>query len=193
VHDVRRAGLAAGERAVVVGGGPVGLLIVRLAVVHGAEVVVVEPNPHRRAVADRLGVPTLDPAQTDVPAYVADWTRGAGAAVAFEVSGAPAGVRTATDVLGVRGRLVVVAIHPEPVPVDLNRVFLRELTVLGTRVYTRPDFEYAVELVGRGEIPAGELISSVVPLARVAEAFDALESGGPVVKVLVDCRDGDAR
>ncbi len=188
VHDIRRSSLRAGQQAVVVGGGPIGLLIGRVAVAQGADVILVEPDAHRRAVAERIGLTTVDPAQVDVPAHVDAWTAGAGVPVAFEVSGVPAGVRTASDVLGVRGQLVVVAIHPEPVPVDLNRVFLRELEIVGTRVYDRSDFEYAVDLVSRGDIPAAELISTVVPLSSVAAAFDALESGGGVVKVLIDCQ-----
>lgn len=188
VHDVRRSELRAGEQAVVVGGGPIGLLVARVAQAQGAEVVVLELDPHRRGVAERLGLTVIDPAQTDVAAYVQDWTSGAGVPVAFEVSGAPAGVRTATDVLGVRGRLVVVAIHSEPRLVDLNRLFLRELTILGTRVYTREDFETAVRLVAGGEVPTKELISRVVPLSGATEAFDALESGGGVMKVLIDCQ-----
>jgi (R,R)-butanediol dehydrogenase / meso-butanediol dehydrogenase / diacetyl reductase len=188
VHDVRRSALQAGERTVVVGGGPIGLLVGRVATAHGADVVLVEPDAHRRAVARRIGLNTLDPGEVDVVAHVESWTAGAGVPVAFEVSGVPAGVRTATDVLGVRGRLVVVAIHPDPVPLDLNRVFLRELELVGARVYDRDDFTAAVDLLSRGEVPAAELISAVVPLTQVAEAFDALESGGGVVKVLVDCQ-----
>ncbi|HZC25988.1 MAG TPA: alcohol dehydrogenase catalytic domain-containing protein [Actinopolymorphaceae bacterium] len=190
VHDVRRSGLTPDERAVIVGGGPIGLLIGRVATSQGSDVVLVEPDPHRRGVAEQLGLTTLDPTGIDVESYVDDWTAGDGVPVAFEVSGAAAGVRTAERVLGVRGRLVVVAIHPEPVPVDLNRVFLRELSVVGTRVYTRASFEYAVELLSRGEIPVPALISSVVPLSDVVAAFDALASGGGVVKVLLDCQAG---
>ncbi|REF36258.1 zinc-dependent alcohol dehydrogenase [Thermasporomyces composti] len=188
VHDVRRAEVRAGEHVVVVGAGPIGLLIAVVAAAEGAEIVVVEPDPYRRGVAERLGLAAVDPTSTDVPAYVAERTAGAGAAVAFEVSGSPAGMRIATDVLGVRGRLVVVAIHPDPVPVDLNQVFLRELTVLGARVYARADVERAIELVHRGVVPARELVSRIVPLSAVAEAFDALESADGVVKVLLDCQ-----
>ncbi len=189
VHDVRRSGLAPGEKAVVVGGGPIGVLIARVAQAQGSEVVLLELDPHRQATAERLGLTVVDPSRTDVGAYVSDWTSGAGAPVSFEVSGAPAGVRTATDVLGVRGVMVVVAIHSEPRLVDLNQVFLRELSVLGTRVYTRDDFEYAVQLVADRQVPAKELISRVVPLSGASAAFDALESGGGVMKVLIDCQD----
>ncbi|MGH3489855.1 MAG: zinc-dependent alcohol dehydrogenase, partial [Actinopolymorphaceae bacterium] len=190
VHDVRRAELREGEWAVVVGGGPVGLLIARVAKAEGAGVLLVEPDPHRRGVAEEIGLATLDPTAENVAAYVDDWTSGAGAPVTFEVSGAAAGVRTAIDVLGVRGRMVVVGIHPDPVPVDLNQVFLRELSIVGTRVYDRTDFDTAVDLVRRDEVPVRSLISRVVPLEKVNHAFDALESGGGVVKVLVDCQAG---
>jgi threonine dehydrogenase-like Zn-dependent dehydrogenase len=140
-------------------------------------------------MARRLGLSTADPATTDVAALVDEWTSGAGAAVAFEVSGSPAGLRTATDVLAVRGRLVLIAIHTQPREVDLFRVFWRELSIVGARVYERRDVERAVDLIANGDVPAHELISRVVPLAEVNDAFDALERGG-VVKVLVDCRDG---
>jgi (R,R)-butanediol dehydrogenase/meso-butanediol dehydrogenase/diacetyl reductase len=184
VHDVRRSRLRAGERAVVVGAGPVGLLIGCVARAAGAEVMVLEIDPHRRAVAEDLGFATAEPDQ------VLEWTQGAGADVAFEVSGSAGGVRTATDVLAVRGRLVVVAIHSTPREVDLHRVFWRELELIGVRVYDRGDFEEAARLVAAGEVPADRLISRVVPLQDAAAAFEALEGGG-VVKVLVDC-GGDA-
>ena len=88
----------------------------------------VEPNSYRRDVAAGLGLRAVDPAVIDVAGAVRQWTGGAGAAVAFEVSGAQAGVDTAVEVLAVRGRLVMVAIHPTPRHVDLHRFFWRELT-----------------------------------------------------------------
>jgi (R,R)-butanediol dehydrogenase / meso-butanediol dehydrogenase / diacetyl reductase len=187
VHDVRRAQLRTGEQVVVVGAGPVGLLVAVVARTVGADVLVLEPNPQRRAVAARIGLSTLDPAGDHVAAHVDGWTSGAGAAVAFEVSGSAGGVKTAMEVLAARGRLVMVAIHSVPREVDLFRLFWRELTVIGARVYDRDDFERAVELVAVGEIPAADLITRVVPIERVADAFAALEGGGEV-KVLVDCQ-----
>jgi threonine dehydrogenase-like Zn-dependent dehydrogenase len=71
--------------------------------------------------------------------------------------------------------------------VDLFRMFWRELTLIGARVYERADFVRAVELVAAGAIPADALISRVESLERTAAAFDALEGGGDVMKVLIDC------
>ena len=187
VHDVRRSGLVAGDTAVVFGGGPIGVLIAVVARDAGADVLVVEPDAGRRTTIEGLGLRAVDPTSTGLTALVEEWTGGAGADVVFEVSGAGPAVLSATDVAKVRGTVVVVAIHPQPKPVNLQRVFWRELTILGARVYQRTDFECAVELLAAGVVPADDVITRVVPLAEVAEAFAALESGR-AMKILVDCQ-----
>ncbi|MGZ4292065.1 MAG: zinc-dependent alcohol dehydrogenase [Gaiellaceae bacterium] len=186
VHDVRRSGLAPGERAVVVGAGPIGLLIATVAHSVGAEVAVFEPNGRRREVVAALGHLAVDPLSEDAEAWVENWTDGAGAAVAFEVSGTEAGMGTAIRCLGARGRAVVVGIHPSPPLVDLFRVFWRELTLIGARVYERADFEEAARLLADDAIPSSTLITDVVPLAEVMEAFHALDAGVSM-KILLDC------
>ncbi|WP_460917425.1 zinc-dependent alcohol dehydrogenase, partial [Plantactinospora veratri] len=184
VHDVRRSGLAAGDRTVVLGGGPIGVLIAVVAREAGAEVLLAEPDERRRATAAELGFRTADPG--DLVELVQEWTGGAGADVAFEVSGAAPAVLAATDVVRVRGTVVVVAIHPQPRPMNLQRVFWRELTILGARVYERADFERAVELLAAGVVLADAVITTVVLLTEVADAFATLESGR-AMKILVDC------
>ena len=188
VHDVRRAQLRAGEHAVVVGGGPVGVLIALVARSIGAHVIMLELDQHRRAIAEQLGLTTLDPARQDVTAAIDDWTGGAGTAVAFEVSGSAAGLDTAVQLLAVRGRLVLVGIHNQPRPVDLFRLFWRELTITGARVYERTDYDTAIELLTEGTVPADALITRIEPLDNAAAAFEALDGGGNVMKVLVDCQ-----
>jgi len=79
--------------------------------------------------------------------------------------------------------------HPRPREVNLHRFFWRELTLVGARLYDRTDFEKAVTLVADGTVPAQQLISKVVPLAQAPDAFEALEGGGDVMKILVDCTD----
>jgi len=86
--------------------------------------------------------------------------------------------------------MVLVAIHATPPPVNLHRVFWRELTIIGARVYERQDFEEAVRLLGAGAIPADALITRVEPIDEVAAAFAELESG-QAMKVLIDCHSGD--
>ena len=191
VHDVRRSELVAGDRVVVIGGGPIGVLIATVARHQGAEVVVIELEPGRRAQISALGFVTLDPREVDQVQWVEEWTGGAGADVVFEVSGAAAAVLGATALAKVRGTLVVVAIHPTPREIDLQRLFWRELRILGARVYERADFETAVGLLQEGVIPAELLISRVVPIDEIARAIEDLENGR-ALKILVDVA-GDAR
>jgi 2-desacetyl-2-hydroxyethyl bacteriochlorophyllide A dehydrogenase len=189
VHDVRRAGLVSGEQTLVVGGGPIGLLVASVARAVGGDVVILELSAGRRAVAESLGLRAVDPTDSDIRALVDDWTEGAGVAVCFEVSGSAAGLGVGISALAVRGRLVVVAIHSTPTPVDLHRVFWRELTLFGARVYERVDFEEAVRLLSIGEVPASQLVTRVVPLTEMASAFELLE-GGKAMKILIDCGGG---
>ena len=185
VHDVRRSELSTGDRTVVIGGGPIGVLIATVARNAGADVVVIEPEPGRRAQIEELGFVTLDPTAVDQVTWVNNWTDDAGADVVFEVSGSAAAVRGATALAKVRGTLVVVAIHPTPREIDLQRVFWRELRILGARVYERTDFETAVSLLREGVIPAKALISRTVSLDEIGEAFTDLENGR-ALKILVD-------
>nr|WP_154924125.1 alcohol dehydrogenase catalytic domain-containing protein [Microbacterium testaceum] len=189
VHDVRRSELRAGDRAVIIGGGPIGVLIASVARQAGAEVVVLELDPARRELIERLGFLTVDPTSIDAAAWVEEWTGGAGADVVFEVSGAAAAVRSATGLARVRGTVVIVAIHPTPREIDLQRVFWRELRLLGARVYQRIDFERAIELLDSDAIDVEAVITSVYPLTEVPAALEELQSG-KALKVLIDVQAG---
>lgn len=193
VHDVRRAELAAGDRALVVGGGPIGLLIATVARDVGADVRVLEPDGSRRDQVKRLGFDAADPSAIDTTAWVEEWTSGAGADVAFEVSGAASAVLDITRLVKVRGTVVIVAIHARPREVDLHRIFWRELRIVGARVYQRSDFERAVELVASGVIPTREVITRIAPMHGLKQALDDL-TAGRAMKILIDVglTNGDA-
>jgi threonine dehydrogenase-like Zn-dependent dehydrogenase len=89
-----------------------------------------------------------------------------------------------TALAKVRGTIVVVAIHSQPREIDLQRVFWRELRLLGARVYQRQDFETAVDLLAGGSIPTDAVITGIVDLENTGEAFEQLE-GGQALKLLV--------
>jgi 2-desacetyl-2-hydroxyethyl bacteriochlorophyllide A dehydrogenase len=185
VHDVRRSELQVGDRAVVLGGGPIGVLIATVARHAGAHVLVAEVDASRRDQIAAMGFDVVDPTATDIIGFVTDWTKGVGADVVFEVSGAAAAVKTLTALPKVRGTIVVVAIHGAPREIDLQRVFWRELRLLGARVYQRSDFDRAAQLLAQGVIPADELITGVVPLDGVDGAMADL-GAGRAMKLLVD-------
>lgn len=184
VHDVRRGEVGPDDSVVVLGGGPVGLLIGLVARAVGARVLVAEPQADRRDRTARAGLEVVDPTADDLAARVDDWTGEAGADVVFEVSGSAAAVAAATGLAKVRGTVVIVAIHPQPRELDLHRVFWRELRLLGARVYERIDFERAVELLADGVVPADAVLSDVRPLDETAAACAEL-ADGKGMKVLI--------
>lgn len=187
-HDVSRSRLAPGERAVVLGGGPIGQLIAIVGRARGAEMLVSEPNLTRRTYAANAGFKVCDPSVEDLVAHVDDWTGGKGADVVFEVAGVQATVDMMTKVASVRGRICMVAIHSTTPTVDLFRFFWREIELLGARVYEAADFEAAIALIADGKIAVEPLITSVAPLQNVQQAFEALVGANAGMKTLIECQ-----
>ena len=188
-HDVRRSGLADGETAIVIGGGPIGILVALVARSRGARVVLSEVNLSRLELARELGFEAVDPNGGDLADSVATLTAGAGADVVFEVSGSAAGALAMTELACLRGRIVLVAIFPQPAVVSLFDFFWKELELRGARVYEPEDYEHAIELLAGGSLPLEKLITAVEPLERLPEVFDELGSSPSAMKVLVDCRE----
>jgi (R,R)-butanediol dehydrogenase / meso-butanediol dehydrogenase / diacetyl reductase len=187
-HDVRRAELAPGENCLVIGAGPIGLLVALVARERGARALVHEINPSRLAFAAELGLETVSPGAGELADAIGELTEGVGADVVFEVSGAPAAALAMTQAASIRGRVVVVAIYPDAQPVRLFDLFWKELEVRGARVYEAEDYERAIEIVASGSLPLERLISRVEPLERVPAVFEELSAGTSDIKVLVDCR-----
>jgi len=184
-HDVRLSEVAAGETAVVIGGGPIGILIALVARARGASVLLAEVNEFRVKLARGLGIDAVNPLAADLVALVNQRTGGAGADVVFEVSGSQPGAEMMTRLPRTRGRIVVVAIYGEAPKVDLFRFFWRELKLAGARVYEPEDFEKAIELAASGALPLERLITDVVPLDRLADGMRRMERGGDCMKILV--------
>jgi threonine dehydrogenase-like Zn-dependent dehydrogenase len=174
-----------GDAVLVFGGGPIGALIALVCRHRGARVIVSEVNPFRVALLEGLGLEVAGPG-VDVVTFANDWTGGDGVDVAFEVTGNAAAVRLMTDAVRVWGTISVVAIHAEPMAVKLYPMFARELTMQGTRLYARADWEEAIRLAASGAVPVGPLVSHKIPLEGLQEGMEQALRGGPVMKVLVD-------
>ena len=162
----------------------------------GAEVVVIELEPAAPgARSSELGLRHAStPRRRPGRAGSRTGPAGAGADVAFEVSGAAAGVLGAIDLAKVRGTLVVVAIHPPPREVNLHRFFWRELTLLGARVYERADFETRRRAARpTASSPPTPLISTDRAARRVASGVRRPGERRRRMKILVDCPRAEPR
>lgn len=186
-HDVARSRLAAGEKAVVLGGGPIGQLIAQVAKGIGADVLISEVSDVRREFAEKSGIRTVNPAEQDIKAVVDAWTDDKGADVVFEVTGVVPAVETMTDIASVRGRICMVAIHSSAPPVNLFQFFWKELEMVGARVYEAADFEQAIRMVADGNIDLGPFITSINSIQDVATAFSTMDGNPAGMKALIEC------
>ena len=188
-HDVRLSQVTNKDYVVVLGAGPIGMLIALLVKARGARVLVSEINKFRINLARELEMDVVNPLEIDLPRYVEEQTGTAGADVVFEVTGQAAGAEMMTKLARTRGRIVVVGVFAEPVKVDLLRILLRELRILGVRTYEPEDFETAISLVAAKELPINRLISEIRSLEQVQTTFEEIEKGANFLKVLLKCRD----
>lgn len=188
-HDVRLSGLKPGEDVVVIGGGPIGILVAMVARDAGGNVVISEVNPHRLTIAQKLGFETVNPAESDLAASIQERTGGKGAEVVFEVSGTQPGVDAMTAVAATKARIVMVAIHATKPQIDLFQFFWRELQLIGARVYEGEDYEKAIAIVASGGVDADTIITDISPLAEIQAAFESLDSTPTAMKSLI--RVGD--
>ena len=188
VHDVKRAEVQPGDKVAIIGGGPIGLLIGIVARSFGADVVIVELDSTRRTLIESLGLVALSPTDINLEEYVNNWTQTKGVDIVFEGSGSASAVLNCIDLVKVRGKFIVVAIHGQPREIKLQRVFWRELSIIGVRVYEELDFETAIELINNGTIPTEKIITSVLPLSKVGEAIEILEKG-LAMKILIDVQE----
>ena len=185
-HDVRLAGVKDGDDVVVLGGGPIGMLVALVARYAGANVLVSEINPYRVSLAQSLGLDSVNPQETDLVERVMQKTNNAGADIVFEVSGSQAGATIMTDLLRTRGLAVIVAIFAKRPEINLFRFFWRELRLQGVRVYENQDFAEAIALAASGELPLDELITDVRSLSQLKAGFEDMEKGGEIMKILLE-------
>ncbi|WP_430928712.1 zinc-dependent alcohol dehydrogenase [Polaribacter marinivivus] len=187
-HDVRLSELKKGETAVVLGGGPIGLLVAMVAKEAGAQVIISEVNPKRIAKAKELGFDAQSPIDVDLVQYVKEKTEGRLADVVFEVAGVQPALDVMTELAGIRGRIVMVAIHGEKKPVDLFKFFWKELKLIGARVYEKEDYEKSIQLITANELPFEEMITDVQPLSNIQQVFENIDNNPDGLKVLMDCQ-----
>ena len=181
VHSLSRAHPQPGERAVVIGAGPIGLLTALVARELGLEVTLVSRNPGREESAERLGLATVTPEGS------ADALAGEAPAIVLECAGTASAAALALELVGPLGRIVMVGIAPAPFAVDPLPLMFKEVDIRGAIIYRRADFDSAIELLASGRIPSAALIDDVVGFGEAEATFQELVAPGNTrVKVLLD-------
>jgi NADPH:quinone reductase-like Zn-dependent oxidoreductase len=182
---VTRAGLREGETVLVWGiGGGVATAALAIAKALGARVIATSSSAAKLERARGLGADAVvDHAEGDVVAAVKEATGGRGADVVVDDVGEATWQRT-LQAASVGGRIAVcgATTGPNP-PAALHRVWWKQLSILGSTMGTKGDFEAAYELVRSGR--ARPVVDSTFPLAEARAAHERLESGEQLGKVVL--------
>jgi threonine 3-dehydrogenase len=176
-----------GEDVLVSGAGPIGLMATAVVRHAGARFVVVsEPNPVRRAIADRMGANVaIDPRERELPAVAAELGMVEGFDVALEMSGNAVALRTALASMAHGGGVAMLGIPTEEISLDVNEIVFKMLTLKG--IYGREMFEtwYKMSVMLQSGLDITPAITHRFPADRFEEAFATARSGDSG-KVLLD-------
>ena len=133
----------------------------------------------------KIGIDTLDASDSDFKASCTEYVGREGFDVILEASGSKDAALGMTELLGVRGRILAIGVHKVPPAVDLTQVAFKELQIIGTRVYTKRDFEKALRLAATNQLGIGKLISHRFDIARARQGLEAMEDANSSMKVLM--------
>lgn len=181
IHGVRRLGVESGERILVIGAGPMGLIVSQLLGSAGAQVTVVDRVASKLTRALELGAVATATSTSGLECLDFD--------AAVDVTGAVPAISDAFDALKRGGRLQIfgVASAEARVPLSPFRIYNDEITIVGTMAVLN-SFGSALDTVARGVVDADAILTHTYPLAGFAEAIDMVAGGG-ALKVQISAQD----
>lgn len=185
VHAVRIAGDVRGKACVVLGAGTIGLLVLAVLRAHGARAVVVTDvlaTKRERAVAFGADA-TVDAMAPDAVDTIRK-ALGESADVVFDCVSSQPTIDQAVALADKGGTVVVVGVPTRPVSVPLPIIQDHQIRIQGSATYLPQDYAESIRLLSSGVVRAGEVVTDVLPLDRVSEAF-AMCLQGDHGKVLV--------
>lgn len=186
LHAVNRISPQHGDRAIVIGAGLIGLLVVQALKRAGCDkIYAVDKNPARLTLAEELGATAGWLADEATPEAIAEATNGRSFDIAMEVVGATPTVNLAMSSVCKGGKVSLVGnISPE-ITFPLQTAVTRELSIYGSCAIAG-EYPEALAAIADQSIQVAPLTSAVVPLADGADWFAKLASGKePLLKVLL--------
>ena len=187
VRSIHRSGISEGERVVILGAGPIGQAVHLLARERGATTLLVDRVQSRLEFGSANGAETL--VWTDRDQVVEDcreWSGGEGPPLVFDATGAPDPIRAAVDMAASAGRVVVVGMSGEEVPLRIGTFTEKEIDLLGVSCCGSDEFREAVGFVEAHRESLERLISRRFPLDEAPEAVGyAMDNPEEVMKVVI--------
>jgi L-iditol 2-dehydrogenase len=188
VNGQRWSTVEVDDVVLVMGAGPIGLFHLQLALLAGAQAVIVsEPSALRRSQAERLGATiTVDPATQDLEAVVEELSRGVGVDSSVVCVGVPQLVNQAVELSRSGGRVNVFAGLKGVgwTEVAANRIHYKQVWLTGSANSRRADYETALRLIESGRVDTASMVTHRFPLSAVTDAVDTVGTGA-AIKVAV--------
>ncbi|MGN8022515.1 zinc-binding alcohol dehydrogenase family protein [Phyllobacterium sp. 22229] len=170
-HAVARSGLAAGDRVLVTGAGPIGIGTALFARLAGAEVHLLDVSAQRLAIAgEKFGFQD----SYDDPSRVLDGDRADGFDTVFDATGAAAAIEAGFPFLAHGSSYVLVSVVKDHIRFDDAEFHKRETRIVGSRNAVQSDFETVMTAMRAGKIPTDALCSVTLSLAELPERFPEL-------------------
>ncbi len=186
VHDVIRSGLSIGQTALIIGGGPIGLLTAMVARRSGAsKVFISEINKYRLKAAKDMGFEVLNPLKDDVLCECMKATNNKGFDVVFEATGTQEGTSLMTAAVKTCGSIIVIGLPKAKPQVDTGAVLARELNMMGVRVHAQSNFAFAVDIMESMKNELSSLITHEFGLDDIDKAIDFSLNNEEHIKIVL--------
>jgi len=188
VYACKRVGVSPSDRVAVCGGGSIGQLCAQAARAFGARTVMLTSRSREKLeLAERLGADRAVRPGEDLAETALEVTDGDLFDVTIEAAGTHAALNDAISLAAPRGRVAVVGdASAEPFGYSLASVIGVELSIIGVRG-SPSVWPETIDLIRRGKINVGPLVSHCYPIDEYEVAFSVAERGGAdVLKVLVE-------
>lgn len=187
-HAVAKSNIKKNDVVVVLGPGPIGLLVAQIAKTFDATVIItgLEKDRSRLDKGIELGIDfALDIQHDDIKQTVNELTNGYGADIVFECTGAPPSVNFGLDLLTKKGQYVQVGIFPTAeILTDFEKIIQKELSITGCRSQKPSDWEPSLKLMNENKVNVKALISHQYNITEWDKAYAAIKSGEAIKVVL---------
>jgi 2-desacetyl-2-hydroxyethyl bacteriochlorophyllide A dehydrogenase len=171
-HAIRRAQVQKGEFVVVIGCGPIGIGIMKLAQIAGAKVIAIDRNEQRLQYAkEKIGVDFVVNATNDPVAAIAKITNGDMATVVFDASGHKEALEAGPDYMSHSGRYVLVGLSKGELTFSHPKIHAKEISILCSRNATTEDFEHVINVLD--QFPTDSFITHSVNFTEMIANFDS--------------------
>ncbi len=187
-HAVRRGEIAAGQRVLIVGAGPIGIACAIFAKARGAEVTMLDTRQDRLVFChDAIGVDHVVSAGPDARELLGALTSGDFFDCVFDCTGSAKAMDAGFLYVAHGGAYVLVSIVLGEISFADPEFHKRETTLLGSRNATRADFEAVFAMLRAGKIPTARLNTHRASLEEAPAAFPHwLEPSSGVIKALIE-------